>query len=916
MPLPNPTYIINFTDPLKPAFAIPAYRTNGTESPISTVLDPNATSAETSLLLYGKGVDNYGERIQENLVNMMEHFAGPTPPVYPIEGQLWFDSVYNTFNGFDNLLNWGPVITPYVYTFEIVSITNTTDTIVVKHKQNLTNGDIIAVRDTNFSDGNYTVASTTYASITDETSIVVVEDLTITEGAVGVVIYAPTPITNVAGQFQYNPTTDELTVFSGSAASGSTQVILANGVSPMTADLSLGGFKITNLATPTLLTDATNKNYVDTAIAGLGSVYVLKTGDTMTGTLTMSGAGVQVVLPNAPTIGTNATNKTYVDAQDALKVSKTGDTMTGTLTMSNTTIVLTGAASSITIPNAPVAGTDATNKTYVDTAVAGAGSSVTAFSYTESSSAISLTQSIGPAFNATITYTAPTDSQTEYYEAVFGGAVSLPVTKILTDLITDDENIYPPRNNVAPTSTILPTFIGTTVPTTLFTRPITAISSGLGGSFTILGGDLSTAFSANPSFQIQDLLATYTVVAVITGLGGTWTISGNHASSFTAGDTIQITGNTGGGNGTYSVFSATNAGPNTDIVVNETIPPTAGYQDAAFTPPVGPLTPTSLGAGLFDFTVDIDGGGATVYTVTGPFVNFAALVAAMTLAFAGAATASINGGIRVTSATTGAGSSIVITDAGVNPLLFSALVADGFTTFLPSVPGIAAATGDGTLSHLHNTTYTAFTAIATGTTPLDTTTVTVAPAEFVPTSAGPYGNATYVPMPANRYDLVPKAWIDDLITRGSTTIVSYPITGFIAGGPGVGAWTVAGDVTSLFAFSNSISVEFEVGGDTGIGGNGIYTVFSATFSLGTTTIVVNETVVGTVAGDGDILLRTFETPTYIVGSNRVWPFVNGIKQFLTDDFVEEGTSGFSSLGITFTYTPPVSTKIEFMVFRS
>jgi hypothetical protein len=46
----------------------------------------------------------------------------------------------------------------------------------------------------------------------------------------------------------------------------------------------------------------------------LGYTPVNKAGDTMTGSLVMSGGSTQITLPNAPVAGTDATNKNYVDA--------------------------------------------------------------------------------------------------------------------------------------------------------------------------------------------------------------------------------------------------------------------------------------------------------------------------------------------------------------------------------------------------------------------------------------------------------------------------------------------------------------------------------------------------------------------------------------------------------------------------
>jgi len=74
--------------------------------------------------------------------------------------------------------------------------------------------------------------------------------------------------------------------------------------------------------------------------------YVAKAGDTMTGLLTLSGN---------PSTGLQATTKQYTDDGDAARVAKAGDTMTGLL-------VLPAAP--------PTLATHATNKDYVDNALA------------------------------------------------------------------------------------------------------------------------------------------------------------------------------------------------------------------------------------------------------------------------------------------------------------------------------------------------------------------------------------------------------------------------------------------------------------------------------------------------------------------------------------------------------------------
>jgi len=86
-------YIVNFTDPEVTPFNVNSFTTDGPAAPNTLQLNSTAVKASTSLLLYGKGHAEYGERIQENLVNLMENFSGATEPTFPISGQTWFSRV-------------------------------------------------------------------------------------------------------------------------------------------------------------------------------------------------------------------------------------------------------------------------------------------------------------------------------------------------------------------------------------------------------------------------------------------------------------------------------------------------------------------------------------------------------------------------------------------------------------------------------------------------------------------------------------------------------------------------------------------------------------------------------------------------------------------------------------------------------
>lgn len=75
------SYPIDFSDPLKPGFSIPAGGFNG----------PGGSAANTSLRLYGRGALEWGEAVNEDLVRLTENFASATPPKNPITGQLWHE---------------------------------------------------------------------------------------------------------------------------------------------------------------------------------------------------------------------------------------------------------------------------------------------------------------------------------------------------------------------------------------------------------------------------------------------------------------------------------------------------------------------------------------------------------------------------------------------------------------------------------------------------------------------------------------------------------------------------------------------------------------------------------------------------------------------------------------------------------
>jgi len=86
-------FTINFTDPTLPGkvkFQIQPNTSDGPIYPTSDTPDSSATTINTSLVLPGMGLVQYGQRVNNDLVYLLENFAGGTPPTNPTIGQQWY----------------------------------------------------------------------------------------------------------------------------------------------------------------------------------------------------------------------------------------------------------------------------------------------------------------------------------------------------------------------------------------------------------------------------------------------------------------------------------------------------------------------------------------------------------------------------------------------------------------------------------------------------------------------------------------------------------------------------------------------------------------------------------------------------------------------------------------------------------
>lgn len=85
-------YTLNWSnDSLKTPFTLPA---------------GSIDTSSTSLALTGKAAPNWGERVQENLIRLLEHFASSSAPPHPTTGQLWYNSTDNQMLLYTISGNW------------------------------------------------------------------------------------------------------------------------------------------------------------------------------------------------------------------------------------------------------------------------------------------------------------------------------------------------------------------------------------------------------------------------------------------------------------------------------------------------------------------------------------------------------------------------------------------------------------------------------------------------------------------------------------------------------------------------------------------------------------------------------------------------------------------------------------------
>lgn len=76
-----------------------AYKLNNTFGTLLvTLADGTIDTSTTDLTLIGKGYAGFGEKLNENLIGLLENFNNTSAPTNKIQGQLWYDKTNNQLN--------------------------------------------------------------------------------------------------------------------------------------------------------------------------------------------------------------------------------------------------------------------------------------------------------------------------------------------------------------------------------------------------------------------------------------------------------------------------------------------------------------------------------------------------------------------------------------------------------------------------------------------------------------------------------------------------------------------------------------------------------------------------------------------------------------------------------------------------
>ena len=606
--------ILNFTDPTNGSILIKPYTTNGPATPASALpLDPNAVTADTSLILLGKGLWEYGERVQENMLHMLENFSGPSAPVHPVQGQVWYKNVAPKGLFVYDGTTWINIAVSGLITsnldlnnFRIINLANPVsaqDAVTLAYANTNyvnVNGDTMTGA-LAFGAGPAVSASGINMNLNPITNV----DTPTNAGDATPKSYVDGLISGLTSTYlaldgSNSPLTG-LVAFNAGLSVTSGNVTIASG-----STLSFGNNKISNVADPTLAQDVATKNYVD-AIIGGGDSLVSGSLNPLTGVLTLTSAlSGDVLVTNIAAFNhshvsgniSHNTNPSYNESMIRQLVYPVDGTPSTTFASDTLTSVINVVDQELYDLRARNARTliDGVEYPVVGFTVGAGGDFQIAGDYTD------LFQP-GYVFAIINDSDAPTNqnyivasSSFDSIDTTIVVSGSVPGTAVgdgdVVPLTYDLNFVYPVEKNKL-------MVFENGIKLYAAERGFADVELLVGGTDPVDLGDwcglLNGTFSFNLSvdggaadtISITVSQTVYTVNGVTTGANSSWTISGNHVATINGvkNKTIVVTDTLFATPQTFTILSAELDGANTKIFVNETITAAAadGTLAVAFT---------------------------------------------------------------------------------------------------------------------------------------------------------------------------------------------------------------------------------------------------------------------------------------------------------------------------------------------